>query len=264
MVLNDMFMDKDLSKLQWEEWLDEYSKAIMEDWDAWTVLDEVIWDAVPSEQAVVPTVPAPVWEEGWESTDTGQPVTTDETPAVPAETVPEVKEEDPEVNEILEALFWATEDAQVSTQSLWDIIKASWNQEAITAFDKMQEDLTLKDQAIADLKRARDEDASTAMIQDAELSKMNRVVSVVKSDDTLKQVVWYMSQFKDKPDLQPKLQSAIEELYEKVTWVKIADLKNQANNVARQALANPQSGATTPNISVSDKQPLDEYWAAMA
>jgi len=53
----------------------------------------------------------------------------------------------------------------------------------------MQEDLALKDQAIDDLKRARDEDASTAMIQDAELSKMNRVVSVVKSDDTLKQVV---------------------------------------------------------------------------
>lgn len=262
MVLSELFMDKDLSKLQGGEWLDEYSRALMGDWAA----DEALGEVIP-EVASQPTPPAPetmpVWEQGWESTDTGQPAPAEVPAEKPAEATPPTNGDDPEVNEILDALFWATEDAQVSTQSLWDIIKASWNEEAIAAFDKMQEDLNLKDQAIADLKAARDEDANTALIQDAELSKMNRVVSVVKSDDTLKQVVGYMSQYTSKPDLKPKLQWAIEELYEKITWVKISDLKDQANNVAKRALTNPSNAAAAPEIKLQNNSSLDEYGKAM-
>jgi len=81
----------------------------------------------------------------------------------------------------------------------------------------MQSDLQEKDTAIESLRKLREEDTNSSLIQDAEIAKLNRVVEVVSADDDLKAIVAYMSQVKDKPELKSKLDEAVTELYKRVT-----------------------------------------------
>ena len=81
----------------------------------------------------------------------------------------------------------------------------------------MQSDLQEKDAAIESLRKLRDEDTNSSLIQDAEIAKLSRVVDVVSADDDLKAIVAYMSQVKDKPELKSKLDEAVTELYKRTT-----------------------------------------------